>query len=437
MSGDDSTRDPSTGLLHRAAFLAEVRASQSKASSQVRRGCLLILHFPVLKEIASQGGNTAAVEALHHLLGVVETRLRSRDTLGRIGEHSLCILLRQCLEANALIIADQYVALLRDVVIDTGGFRAPMDLLYRVVALDARGNRPRQGLSRLVKAPAISDTSRLLSSLSQQSRALDTEANKIIPFKRHSSAGSSVSHSADKHTPARVTRLPDTTVLPIQLISEQQASRLKPGLMLKHRPLVCCYRMHPVSTAPSGESLQTNKQIHAALGMLSLAFERTKPLVDNQIIVTIDAAQLSIQSASWLRDQCRELRITTSDVCLAVHVDSLNHELRARLPALRRLNRLGIRVMLEGLRSAVQFAALKNLAVFDYLMISGRMVHASMDTVRIRQEMAILIEQARAQRCEICATGIDSPVLLSHAQSMDIDIGFGRQCGKSLPFPKR
>ncbi len=69
MNGDDSTRDPMTGLLHRAAFLAEVRGGQNKPSAQIRRGCLLILHFPVLKDIARQSGSTAAVDALRDLWG--------------------------------------------------------------------------------------------------------------------------------------------------------------------------------------------------------------------------------------------------------------------------------------------------------------------------------------------------------------------------------
>ena len=175
---DDSTIDPLTGLLHRAAFLQEVRDGQSKVPPHVRRGCLLILHFPMLQSIAEQGGSDAATIALRNLLAVVETRLRSRDTLGRIAEHSLCILLRQCREKDALIIAEQYVALLQDVIIDTGSQIAPMELRYRIVPLDSLGRRPRQGVSRLVKEPELPEKIHLVDAGQTTQEGIEAEPGR-------------------------------------------------------------------------------------------------------------------------------------------------------------------------------------------------------------------------------------------------------------------
>ena len=105
------------------------------------------------------------------------------------------------------------------------------------------------------------------------------------------------------------------------------------------------------------------------------------------------------------------------------------------MPVLRRLNRQGIRLMLEGVGSAPQFTALQNLAGFDYLWISAKVLQASFNDVRKRQELESLVEAAHGQHREVCAAGIDTQALLSHAQALNIDIGFGRACGRSLAFP--
>jgi EAL domain-containing protein (putative c-di-GMP-specific phosphodiesterase class I) len=92
--------------------------------------------------------------------------------------------------------------------------------------------------------------------------------------------------------------------------------------------------------------------------------------------------------------------------------------------------------MLEGISSAAQLAAFQNLAGFDYLMISAKVLHASLNQVRARKELESLIALARQQQREVCANGIDTAALLTHAETLNIDIGFGRQCGRSEPFPR-
>jgi len=106
------------------------------------------------------------------------------------------------------------------------------------------------------------------------------------------------------------------------------------------------------------------------------------------------------------------------------------------MPVLRRLNRQGVRLMLEGVGSAPQFSALQNLAGFDYLWISAKNLQLSHKDVRKRQEVESLVQAAHSQHREVCAAGVDTPSLLAHASSLNIDIVFGRECGRSLPFPK-
>lgn len=419
LDSDDTLRDPETGLLRRAAFLAEVRKGQTEGASQVRRGCLLILHFPVLRQIQEAAGVEASAVAMRNLLGIVETRHRSRDTMGRLGDHSLCIFLRRCKEEDAMLIAEQYVVLLRDVVLEAGESRASMDLHYRIVPLDWRGRRSRQGVSRLVKSP--DDAARVVSAIKTLASSGECELGQLVHL-------SLPQRSADNDAPSATSGEGAVKVA-------AGSYRLRPGMLMQHRPLVCCYRVRPLGLFTPSGPLSESPLMSAVLDTLALGAEQTRPVVESQLIVPVDASQLNGESAHWLKGECRNRRVAPSDVCLSLHVDSLTRDLRASLPAIRSLNRQGIMLMLEGVSSAAQFTAIRHLAGFDYLLISPKILQASMLQIRARQELESLLVMAREQQRQVCAAGIDTPALLAHAQILQVEIGFGRQCGRSEPFP--
>lgn len=416
---DDSLRDPDTGLLKRAAFLAEVRKGQDSVSTQVRRGCLLILHFPVLGQIRDAAGAEAATLALCNLLGIVETRHRSRDTMGRIGEHSLCIFLRRCKEQDAMLIAEQYVALLRDVILQADKTRASMDLHYRIVPLDRCGRRARQGVSRMIKAP--DDATDVVSAIQALASSGDAEMGKLVYLtpRQSMSAVSTSSGTADAK--------------PVSTVSTSY--RLRPGMLLQHRPLVCCYRIRPLGMSTPEETLMQSSLFGAVLDVLSLGADQSRPMIETQLIVPVDARRLTNESATWLKSECRERRVAPADVCLSLHVDALSRNLRASLPAIRSLNWQGIMLMLEGVSSAAQFLAIRHLATFDYVLISPKILQASLLQVGVRKELESLIVMVKEQQRQVCAAGIDSAALLAHAQQLQVDVGFGRLCGRSEPFP--
>ncbi|MFK7854063.1 MAG: EAL domain-containing protein [Granulosicoccus sp.] len=434
---DDSTIDPTTGLLHRAAFLQEVRNGKTNARPHLRRGCLLILHFPMLQAIGQQGGTEAATQALRNLLAVVETRLRSRDTLGRIAEHSLCVLLRQCREKDAVIIAEQYVALLRDVVIDTGGQIGPMKLRYRIVPLDHSGKRRRQGISRMVEEQVLQDATKLTVDNNELIPDPNDPTGKIVSISLARDRQKHPVQSEEKKPSASLTLAGESSSLVGQQGSAEQAValRLKPGLLLSGKALVCCYRIQSVGAKQDLSDLQSNSMLLSAINALALDSGVDRPAVESQLILPILASQLNQELPAWLKKTCTTRRVAPSDVCFCVTVESLSKDLRATVPILRLLNRHGVRLMLDGVTSVSQFRALQNLAGFDYLSISARTLQSSWKQIRQRQELSDLVVEAKTRHGEICAAGVDSSTLLEHAKQMGIDIGFGRECGKSLPFP--
>lgn len=429
---DNSTRDPVTGLLHRAAFLQEVRDAQTGEKKNKRRGSLLILHFPGLLNVAQDEGPNVATTALKNLLAIIETRLRRRDTFGRIGEQSLCLLLRNCKESDALVIADQYEALLNDVAFDETLQRALAGFHYRVVALDTNNTHLPMSDNEDVNARALSEASVLLSTIQSFTQADLSAPGELVAIEpttteqRESLVMDTLAQSpAGSDSPDK-----DTAEL------SAQSWRLKPGHLLNSQLLATCYRMQPVGFANTNQPLPENPMFNAALDALALNLKQARPAIESQLILPVDATQLTNEASFWLKERCRRQRIAPSDICLLLSVESVSKDLRTCMPILRRLNRQGIRLMLEGVNSAPQFTALQNLAGFDYLWISAKALQGSILDVRKRQELEALVEAAHGQHREVCAAGIDSQALLEHAQVLRIDIGFGRMCGRSLPFPE-
>lgn len=428
---DNPTFDPETGLLHRAAFLKEVRDEQVGSTNNKRLGCLLILHFPGLQDIAQDEGSGVSATTLKNLLAVIETRLRRRDTLGRIGDQSLCVLLRQCKQSDAVIIADQYEALLNDVAFDEKLQRALAGFHYRIVALDSNNRHSRSLGEGEVNARALSEASVLLSTIQSLSQADLSSPGELVSIEPT---------TTEQRESLVMDTLAQGGVESDSLNNENvelsvQSWRLKPGHLLNPQFLATCYRVQPVGFAQTNQPLPENPMFNAALNALALNLKQARPAIESQLILPIDAAQLTNEASFWLKERCRRQRIAPSDICLLLSVESVSRDLRTCMPILRRLNRQGIRLMLEGVSSAPQFTALQNLAGFDYLWISAKTLHGSILDIRKRQELEALVDAAQAQHREVCAAGIDSQALLDHAQALRIDIGFGRMCGRSLPFP--
>ena len=438
---DNDTRDPATGLLDRRAFLQEVHKVQNSTPTRLRRGCLLIMSFPILQSLAqSDGGEEALDDALRHLLAIVETRVRTRDPLGRIAPHSLSLLLKACRESDAVVVADQYVALLRDVVVQCNGRQVPLDLRYRIVPLDARGSKPRQGVSRLVVAPSVSDHLTLAKQIEVAGNRVDLTSSKVVALnaaravkKDLPSADNDNPGETEPADPARGSGI----VVEIGSRSSSQSWRLRPGMLIARHPLICCFWLHTVGVARMSGSLQKTDLFASVLAALALNNQQTRPVVESQLIVPIEASQLDVEFAKWVSAQCQAMRVSPSDICLSLNVESLTKVLRDASPVLRQLNRIGIRLLLQGVVASSQFRMIKSIAQFDYLYVSGRQLKDSMESVAERVEVQSIIDSARKQNCEICAGGIDSKALFDHALAMNVEIGFGRQCGASIAFPEQ
>lgn len=436
--GSEDQSNPIAGVPGKDAFLQEVHEVQSQMSDRLQRGCLLFLQFPVIKTLPAVESSDTTVhdiadDALSHLLAIVATRVRARDTLGRISRHSLCILLKGCKQSDAAVVADQYVALLRDVVVKVGEQHLPIDMRYRIVPLDSNREKPGLGASCSIPASPLLDKIRLSKQIEIGGNTVDLSSSKVVSL--NAARLDKQASERDSVFPVRSEKASCATVLPVGVSDSARSWRLRPGILVKRTSLVCCYRLQPIGVVEMSDKLQDTHLFSSILNALALRQDQTRPLIESQFIVSVQSHQIDIAFAEWLVSQCNSLRVAKSDICLCLTMDSLLKDVHRVAPVLRQLNRKGIRLMLEDIDSSSQFVMIRKMAHFDYVYISGRTLNDSAAKVLARSNLDSIIAEAREHHVEICSGGIDSPAKLAHALSMGIEIGFGRECGATTPFP--
>ena len=447
----DKTRDAATGMLTRQAFLEEVREQRSITCKRQRRGSLLILQFPALRLALAQHSHgkdagKLADSALIHLLRVIGARLRSRDRLGRISCHSLCILLKGCREADAVVVAEQYVSMLENIVLQMGKQELRIDIRYRIFSLDARGKRPRQGVSRMVAAEPRLKRPDLIKQVEIFDNTIDFNLSNVVTFKVQY-------NDQAKLTPVRNVT---ATIIPLGGNTEQAVNknvrptpspidsdkrvcgwRMRPGMLLQRKPLQCCFRLQPLVGEDAAVPLQNSEHFATALTALSMVNSDTRPIVESQLVLPIQASQIGADFPEIASSLCSSMRVAPSDICLSMTMESLSKQLQQVAPVLRELNRRGIRLMLERVGSESQFLMMQEVAHFDYLYISGRALNDSVSRLASRIQLEAIIALARQQDSEICSGGVDTLELANHAVALRVEIGFGRDCGPSTPLPEK
>ncbi len=106
--------DPLTTLPNRRAFeqaLEELLAASRRAGD---RGALCFLDLDHFKPVNDTGGHAAGDALLRAVADLIQGRLRSQDTVCRIGGDEFALILRGCTQEDAAHIADDLCAAIRD-----------------------------------------------------------------------------------------------------------------------------------------------------------------------------------------------------------------------------------------------------------------------------------------------------------------------------------
>ncbi|MHB8723317.1 MAG: PAS domain S-box protein, partial [Steroidobacteraceae bacterium] len=110
-----ASHDALTGLINRREFENRLTAAVENARADASaRHALLYLDLDQFKLVNDTCGHPAGDQLLKQITGVLQSRVRSRDTLARLGGDEFGILLQNCSLEQALRIADTLRQAIRD-----------------------------------------------------------------------------------------------------------------------------------------------------------------------------------------------------------------------------------------------------------------------------------------------------------------------------------
>jgi diguanylate cyclase (GGDEF)-like protein len=135
--------DALTGLFTRRRF-EETLAQQRHAMSRYgNRGALLLIDLDRFKSVNDKFGHQAGDDVLKGVAAVLRARVRDTDVLARLGGDEFAIILPQADLAQAQVVADDVVQMLRETPAIIGRKKVPITASVGVVAFaDAIGEDP-------------------------------------------------------------------------------------------------------------------------------------------------------------------------------------------------------------------------------------------------------------------------------------------------------
>lgn len=106
--------DSLTGLVNRAEFEHRLERALKNAQENNVVNALLYLDLDQFKIVNDTCGHSAGDDLLKQLSSLLHARIRGRDTLARLGGDEFCVLLENCEQEQAIIIANDLLQLVNE-----------------------------------------------------------------------------------------------------------------------------------------------------------------------------------------------------------------------------------------------------------------------------------------------------------------------------------
>jgi diguanylate cyclase len=102
-----ASHDALTGLPNRSAFSRALAEACREAASGSRQHALLFIDLDRFKPVNDTAGHAAGDELLRQVANVIQSSCRAQDIAARIGGDEFVVLLRDCPQVNAVLVAQK------------------------------------------------------------------------------------------------------------------------------------------------------------------------------------------------------------------------------------------------------------------------------------------------------------------------------------------
>jgi len=404
--GSDAGRDPETGLPDRESFLSIVREFRNTSTDEAVVGCLLVLELPSLDELRKRHGEEPVDAVVRDVLALVESRLRSRDTLGRLARDTLCILLRQCPEKEAEQVSMSFAKALAGFKLSEKGKSEAFPIRRRVIRLES--------LETLASRRPVSVAS----------------TEKPVGFQ---AASSPKPPSATVHSFSQACqelRLADQSngVKSASAAMQSEAAadlggsiapwRAEPAIRLGDPRTLIAYRLR--SMQPPGQHRDRDGFQRA---IMTLAASRQSSPRTPLPLLVVDMSHRSLNEATvqWVLDLCQQHRIGAESICIALSHRGWAGRLRDAMPPLKRLDRAGIGVLLDALEMDRHGEIVERLIRIDFRQLSSADGNISASDALATDRLRRRVRQARESGSKVIARGVDQESQIARLKYLGVE----------------
>jgi diguanylate cyclase (GGDEF)-like protein/PAS domain S-box-containing protein len=414
--------DALTGLVNRREFMRRLENALVHSKRDGTPCVLCYLDLDQFKIVNDTLGHTAGDELLKELSGVLYGRLRTRDTLSRVGGDEFALLLENCHLDDGIRVAETLLAVL-------AGFRFHWE------------SREFQIGASIGIVPISAETDTALQVLSQADLACYT-AKDLGRNRIHVYHDGDVELGRLESQMALVSSLQSALKQDRFQLYQQPICALADGRVEYYELLLRLQEMPdtlllPRSFIPAAERYGMMKEVdrwviqHA----LSVYAERFGESSDVAFSINLSGNSLNDESLlPWIHEQLRDYKVPPAKICFEVTETAAIRNLNQARQLIEELKASGCRFALDDFGSGLSsFAYIKYLPV-DYLKIDGSFVADLEQDPTANAMISAINEMGHVLGMKTVAEHVENADTLEIMREIGVDYVQGYELGEPVPL---
>jgi diguanylate cyclase (GGDEF)-like protein len=420
-----ATHDALTGLINRREFESRITESlQSMRNDPDARHVVLYLDLDQFKVVNDTCGHQAGDKLLKQITSVLQTRIRTSDTLARLGGDEFGVLLLDCSLEMAQRIAEDLRQSIRD--FRFSWMDRVMNVGVSIGLAEMRGDS--ETLSTIMSAADVACYS-----------AKESGRNRVHTYNE--------GHAPERHREMQwVSRIQsacdeDRLVLhfqPIVPIRDGTDALRQFELLLRMRD-ENGQLVQPAEFIPAAERFNLMPLLDRWVVRQACQRLAHRRLQDNSgapYSITINVSTTSINDEHFLDYVIAEIAsadLSPGALCFELTENTAMTSLAAATHFIRELRKRGCKFALDDFGSGLSsFLFLKNLPV-DYIKIDGSFVHNVAQDMIDRSMVEAITRIGRSMGIDIIAERVDSAEVLNHLAELGVKYAQGHYIASPQP----
>jgi diguanylate cyclase (GGDEF)-like protein/PAS domain S-box-containing protein len=416
-----ASHDALTGLINRREFDNRLQSAVQRAQKGEEQHALLYIDLDQFKVVNDTCGHQAGDRLLRDVTGLLQTRIRSSDTIARLGGDEFGVLLEGCTMDQATRIAESARQSIRDYRFVWGATALSVGASIGVVEI----RRETENVAAVMSAADIACYA-----------AKDGGRNRIHVY----DSGGVSSRHREMHWVARVTRAAEENRLelffqPISAIGSQSPPRFH-ELTVKLRgddgQLVPPSEFIPAAERYNAMSIIDRWVVQQAVGLLKDKQLRGVPLP--MLAINVSGTSLNEQTFVDLALASLADPVIAGAVCFEITETAAVTNLADAIHFMRELKTRGCKFALDDFGTGLSsFMYLRTLPV-DYLKIDGQFIAQIASDPVDRSMVEAISKVGRALGIATIAECVETAVVLEELKRLGVDFAQGYYIARPAPI---